>query len=73
MQECACIIQSNGLGRQPPKGAVQHAGNERCKSWCLVLLVHLVNDSENNQSARGRGSRQQLKKKKKITWGGEMA
>ena len=36
MQECACIIQSNGLGRQAAKGAVQHAGCERCKSRCLV-------------------------------------
>jgi hypothetical protein len=36
MQKCACIIQSNGLGRQAAKGSVQHAGNERCKSWCLV-------------------------------------
>jgi hypothetical protein len=36
MQECACIIQSNGLGRQAAKGAGQHAGNERCKNWCLV-------------------------------------
>ena len=37
MQECACIIQSNGLGRQAEKGAGQHAGNERCKSWCFVV------------------------------------
>ena len=36
MQKCACIIQSNGLGRQAAKGSVQHAGNERCKSCCLV-------------------------------------
>jgi hypothetical protein len=36
MQECACIIQSNGLGRQAAKGAGQHAGNERFKSGCLV-------------------------------------
>jgi hypothetical protein len=32
MQECACIIQSNGLGRQAAKGARQHAGTERFKS-----------------------------------------
>ena len=30
------MIQSNGLGRQAAKGAGQHAGNERCKSWYLV-------------------------------------
>jgi hypothetical protein len=36
MQECACIIQSTGLGRQAAKGAGQHAGNERSKSWFLV-------------------------------------
>jgi hypothetical protein len=36
MQECACIIQGNGLGRQAAKGAVQHVGKERCKSWYLV-------------------------------------
>ena len=36
MQEGACIIQSNGLGRQAAKGAGLHAGNERCKSWCFV-------------------------------------
>jgi signal recognition particle GTPase len=36
IQESACIIQSNGLGKQAAKGAGQHAGNERCKSWCLV-------------------------------------
>ena len=36
MQKCACIIQSNGLGRQAAKGAGQHSGNGRFKSWCLV-------------------------------------
>ena len=36
MQDCACIIQSNGLGRQAAKSAGRHAGSERCKSWCLV-------------------------------------
>jgi hypothetical protein len=39
MQECAFIIQSNGLkhlGKEAANGAGQHAGNERCKSWCLV-------------------------------------
>ena len=36
MQECACIIQSSGLGMQPAKGAGQQAGIERCKSCCLV-------------------------------------
>jgi hypothetical protein len=36
MHECAFIIQSNGLGRQAAKGAGQHAGNEKYKSWCLV-------------------------------------
>jgi hypothetical protein len=30
------MIQSYGLGRQAAKGAGQHAGNERYKSWCLV-------------------------------------
>ena len=35
MQECACIIQSNGLGKQAAKGACQHAGNEgaRVGAW----------------------------------------
>ena len=36
MQECACIIQSDGLGKQATKVAGQHAGNERCRSWFLV-------------------------------------
>ena len=36
MQECACIIQSNGLGRQAAKGAGQHACNKKFKSFCLV-------------------------------------
>jgi hypothetical protein len=39
MQECACIIQSKGLGKHAAKGAGKHACNERFKSWCLVCVT----------------------------------
>jgi hypothetical protein len=58
MQGSACIIQSNGLGKHAAKGAGQHAGNERCKSWCLLDWAAGRKKNKIRGAVRGRESRQ---------------